>query len=50
MKYVKEVMNDLDVTQELFNKGLNKIMQRNFGRSEFCEKISDTVYSIYCLQ
>lgn len=39
----------LDITQEMFNKNLNKIMQRNFGRSELCEKISEAVYSV-CLQ
>lgn len=43
-------MTVLDITQEMFNKNLNKVMQRNFERSEFCEKNSDAVYLIYGLQ
>lgn len=35
--------------QEMFNESLNKIIQRNFRRNEFCEKFSDAFYSIYCL-
>lgn len=39
----KQWMTILNITQ-MFNKNLNKVMQRHFSRSKFCEKFSDAFY------
>lgn len=36
----------LSNVQEVFSESLNKVLQRHFRRSEFCEKYIDAFYSV----